>query len=101
MVTGGINANRWRSYIHDIFKVVRPGGWCQMVEIYPNAQSDNGTLERGKSSVRSKPGLYADARNNRQRPLAMVKQLPGGFKPLQGPARTSAAGYLDEKCRIH
>ncbi|KAI9903942.1 hypothetical protein N3K66_000471 [Trichothecium roseum] len=50
MVTGGIHAHRWRSYIRDIFKVLRPGGWCQMVEIYPNAQSDNGTLERGKYS---------------------------------------------------
>ncbi|RSL98414.1 hypothetical protein CDV31_012614 [Fusarium ambrosium] len=50
MVAGGIHANRWRSYIRDIFRVLRPGGWCQMVEIYFNAQSDNGTLTRGKSS---------------------------------------------------
>ncbi|GKU02159.1 umta methyltransferase [Fusarium langsethiae] len=44
MVAGGIHANRWRSYIRDIFRVLKPGGWCQMVEIYFNAQSDNGTL---------------------------------------------------------
>ncbi|CAM1511602.1 Fc.00g091150.m01.CDS01 [Cosmosporella sp. VM-42] len=46
MMAGGIHANRWRSYIRDIFKVLKPGGWCQMVEIYFNAQSDNGTLTR-------------------------------------------------------
>jgi hypothetical protein len=49
MMAGGIHANRWRSYIRDIFRVTRPGGWCQMVEIYFNAQSDNGSLTRGKN----------------------------------------------------
>ncbi|KAH6966463.1 S-adenosyl-L-methionine-dependent methyltransferase [Fusarium venenatum] len=44
MVAGGIHANRWRSYVRDIFRVLKPGGWCQIVEIYFNAQSDNGTL---------------------------------------------------------
>ncbi|PFH56045.1 hypothetical protein XA68_17142 [Ophiocordyceps unilateralis] len=44
MVAGGIHATRWRSYIQDIVRVLRPGGWCQMVEVYFNAQSDNGTL---------------------------------------------------------
>ncbi|KAJ4270072.1 hypothetical protein NW762_001745 [Fusarium torreyae] len=51
MVAGGIHANRWRSYIRDIFRVLKPGGWCQMVEVYFNAQSDNGTLTRGKSPI--------------------------------------------------
>ncbi|KAK0643520.1 S-adenosyl-L-methionine-dependent methyltransferase [Cercophora newfieldiana] len=44
MMAGGINTNRWPSYMTDILRVLRPGGWCQMVEIYFNAQSDNGTL---------------------------------------------------------
>ncbi|KAH0597256.1 hypothetical protein MHUMG1_04633 [Metarhizium humberi] len=48
MMSGGINASRWHGYIQDIFRVLRPGGWCQMVEIYFNAQSDNGTLHRGE-----------------------------------------------------
>ena len=48
MVSGGIHASRWRSYLLDIFRVLRPGGWCQMVEIYLNAQSDNGSLTPGK-----------------------------------------------------
>ncbi|RCI10422.1 hypothetical protein L249_4414, partial [Ophiocordyceps polyrhachis-furcata BCC 54312] len=46
MVAGGIHSTRWRSYIQDMIRVLRPGGWCQMVEVYFNAQSDNGTLER-------------------------------------------------------
>ncbi|KAK4211705.1 S-adenosyl-L-methionine-dependent methyltransferase, partial [Rhypophila decipiens] len=44
MMAGGIHANRWTNYMADILRVLRPGGWCQMVEIYFNAQSDNGTL---------------------------------------------------------
>ncbi|KAH7328376.1 S-adenosyl-L-methionine-dependent methyltransferase [Stachybotrys elegans] len=46
MMAGAIHSNRWRSYIRDIFRVTRPGGWAQMVEIYFNAQSDNGRLTR-------------------------------------------------------
>lgn len=49
-MAGGIHANRWRNYIADIFRVLRPGGWCQMVEIYFNAQSDNGTLTDSRLS---------------------------------------------------
>jgi predicted methyltransferase len=55
MMAGGIHANRWRSYIRDIFRVLRPGGWCQMVEIYFNAQSDNGSLTAGKSQADGLP----------------------------------------------
>lgn len=49
--TGGINANRWPGYLRDIFRAVRPGGWAQLVEIYFQAQSDNGTLTEGRQSV--------------------------------------------------
>ncbi|KAK4465270.1 S-adenosyl-L-methionine-dependent methyltransferase [Cladorrhinum samala] len=44
MMAAGIHGNRWSNYMSDILRVLRPGGWCQMVEIYFNAQSDNGTL---------------------------------------------------------
>ncbi|KAH6635503.1 S-adenosyl-L-methionine-dependent methyltransferase [Chaetomium sp. MPI-SDFR-AT-0129] len=44
LMAGGIHANRWMNYLRDIWRVLRPGGWCQMVEIHFNAQSDNGTL---------------------------------------------------------
>lgn len=48
MLAGGIDASRWQSYVADIFRVLKPGGWCQMVELYLNAQSDNGTLTNGQ-----------------------------------------------------
>lgn len=44
MMSCGIHHNRWGTYLRDIFRVTRPGGWCQMVELYFNIQSDNGTL---------------------------------------------------------
>lgn len=44
LVCGGINVNRWRGYLEDIHKSLRRGGWVQLVEIYFNAQSDNGSL---------------------------------------------------------
>lgn len=47
LMAGGIRANRWQSYLKDIYRVLQPGGWCQMVELYLNAQSDNGTLSPG------------------------------------------------------
>ncbi|KAK3196820.1 hypothetical protein K4F52_000164 [Lecanicillium sp. MT-2017a] len=48
MLAGGIHASRWQSYVNDIFRVLKPGGWCQMIELYLNAQSDNGTLADGE-----------------------------------------------------
>ncbi len=48
LMAAGIHANRWERYMADILRVLRPGGWCQMVEIYFNAQSDNGSLTDGE-----------------------------------------------------
>jgi hypothetical protein len=45
----GIHTNRWNQYLRDIFRVIRGGGWCQMVEIYYNVQSDNGSLTDSSS----------------------------------------------------
>ncbi|KAL7627643.1 hypothetical protein AAE478_001836 [Parahypoxylon ruwenzoriense] len=44
LVAGGIDRNRWHGYMRDILRCLRGGGWCQMVELDLNAQSDNGTL---------------------------------------------------------
>ncbi|KAK8042683.1 S-adenosyl-L-methionine-dependent methyltransferase [Apiospora phragmitis] len=44
LLAGGINAERWPSYLRDLHRVLVPGGWVQMVEIYFNAQSDGGHL---------------------------------------------------------
>lgn len=40
----GIHKNRWPSYVRDLRKLLKPGGWLQMVEYYLNIQSDNGRL---------------------------------------------------------
>ncbi|KAK8079867.1 S-adenosyl-L-methionine-dependent methyltransferase, partial [Apiospora hydei] len=44
LLAGGINTERWPSYLRDLYRVLVPGGWVQMVEIYFNAQSDGGHL---------------------------------------------------------
>ncbi|KAF3171742.1 hypothetical protein TWF788_009646 [Orbilia oligospora] len=44
LVAPGIGKSRWTGYMKDCFKVLKAGGWLQMVEIYFNVQSDNGTL---------------------------------------------------------
>ncbi|KAJ5334059.1 uncharacterized protein N7506_007842 [Penicillium brevicompactum] len=58
LLATGINRSRWPSYLHDIvrcdpyqpgltqavLRVLKRGGWVQMVEIYFNVQSDNGSL---------------------------------------------------------
>ncbi|KAK8059622.1 hypothetical protein PG996_009552 [Apiospora saccharicola] len=44
LLSGGINTERWSSYLRDLHRVLVPGGWVQMVEIYFNAQSDGGHL---------------------------------------------------------
>lgn len=56
MVAGGIHASRWPSYVRDIYRVTKPGGWCQIVEMYLNAQSDNGRLTYGKYLACMIPG---------------------------------------------
>ncbi|KAF5570365.1 methyltransferase [Fusarium phyllophilum] len=82
MVAGGIHANRWRSYIRDIFRVLKPGGWCQMVELYFNAQSDNAVPRRPC-------------------PVAMVQTILGKPAALQRSAGTTSVSQLDEKRRVH
>ncbi|PHH85918.1 hypothetical protein CDD83_10996 [Cordyceps sp. RAO-2017] len=86
MMAGGIHANRWRSYVQDIFRVLRPGGWCQMVEVYFNAQSDNGTLGRDDALSRWS-SQYLNTLHPRKDPRAAL-QLPSwmrsaGFKEVE------------------
>ncbi|KAJ5554953.1 hypothetical protein N7461_003423 [Penicillium sp. DV-2018c] len=47
LLATGINRSRWPSYLQDIVRVLKPGGWVQMVEIYYNVQSDNGSITDG------------------------------------------------------
>ena len=50
MMATGIHTNRWSQYLQEMFRVTRGGGWCQMVELYFNIQSDNGSLTPGLHS---------------------------------------------------
>ncbi|OLN95530.1 Demethylmenaquinone methyltransferase 3 [Colletotrichum chlorophyti] len=82
MMAGGIHSDRWRDYFRDIFRVLRPGGWCQMVEIYFNAQSDNGTLTQNHALPRWSR-LYLDSVQPYKDPRA----------PLQMQAWMQSAGF--------
>ncbi|OXV10883.1 hypothetical protein Egran_01356 [Elaphomyces granulatus] len=58
LVASGINRSRWPSYIRDLVRqvicndknsvspssVTKRGGWVQMIELYLNVQSDNGSI---------------------------------------------------------
>ncbi|KAJ5112572.1 hypothetical protein N7532_000617 [Penicillium argentinense] len=44
LLATGIHKARWPTYIRDIVRVLKPGGWVQMIEIYFNVQSDNGSI---------------------------------------------------------
>lgn len=47
MMASSINADKWLRYARELRRVTRPGGWTQMVELYFNVQSDNGSLTPG------------------------------------------------------
>ncbi|ODA77938.1 hypothetical protein RJ55_06541 [Drechmeria coniospora] len=89
MVVGGIHADRWRNYIGDILRVLQPGGWCQTVEIYYNAQSDNGRLERDHA-LSKWSSLYLGALHPRKDPRA----------PMQIPNWMRSAGFTDVESRL-
>ncbi|KAJ5728698.1 uncharacterized protein N7483_003206 [Penicillium malachiteum] len=44
LLATGLHRARWPSFTRDIFRVLKPGGWVQMIEIYYNVQSDNGAI---------------------------------------------------------
>ncbi|KAI9874882.1 MAG: hypothetical protein M1830_009179 [Pleopsidium flavum] len=47
LVASGINKSRWPTYLRDIVRALKPGGWLQMVELYYNCQSYNGSITDG------------------------------------------------------
>jgi hypothetical protein len=69
-----------------------------MVEIYFNAQSDNGTLTRGELSTPS-PTILA---NSWRRPcvVEVVQPLSSSDASVQGSTGSVATRKLDEKCWI-
>ncbi|KAL7961775.1 S-adenosyl-L-methionine-dependent methyltransferase [Trichoderma compactum] len=72
MMAGGIHATRWPSYLRDMYRVLQPGGWCQLVEMYFNAQSDNGTLSADHALSRWSSG-YLDAMHPQKDPRAALR----------------------------
>ncbi|KAK2022843.1 UMTA methyltransferase [Colletotrichum zoysiae] len=93
MMAGGIHSNRWRDYIRDTFRVLRPGGWCQMVEIYFNAQSDNGTLTQSKEGGPPPEKLYHALRRWSRRYLDSVQPYKDPRAPLQLQSWMQSAGF--------
>lgn len=71
-MAGGINAGGWSDYVRDLNRVLVAGGWCQMVEIYFNAQSNNGALTDGEIIPRALPRTDVDIRSGRSRPSTLV-----------------------------
>jgi len=41
-LVAGINGNRWATYIADLERLLKPGGWVQIVEQYPLIRSESG-----------------------------------------------------------
>ncbi|KAK6354210.1 hypothetical protein TWF730_008622 [Orbilia blumenaviensis] len=89
LVAPGISKNRWTGYMKDCFKVLKADGWLQMVEIYFNVQSDNGTLTEEHGLRRwSKTFLevYEDKKDLRA--------------PTRLQSMMEAAGFVDVQSRM-
>lgn len=87
----GIKANRWSSYVRDMKNLLKPGGWMQMMEYYPNIQSDNGRLSSESSIRRWYEGyVYAMERANRKPRIAQeLRPLmeAAGLRDIRGEIR--------------
>jgi hypothetical protein len=66
---------RWESYLRDIFRVIRPGGWCQMVELYLNCQSDNGKLTESRETSSPTNLMYVLITMDRSRTSAVELEV--------------------------
>jgi len=88
-MASSIHSNRWQQYLRDMFRVTRPGGWCQMVELYFQVQSDNGSLTEDHA-LRQWSARYAESME--------------GLKDLRVPLRLSNmmrdAGFVDVEARM-
>ncbi|KAK0710274.1 S-adenosyl-L-methionine-dependent methyltransferase [Lasiosphaeria miniovina] len=89
MMSGGIHSNRWAGYMKDILRVLRPGGWCQMVEVYFNAQSDNGTLTKNHALQ-----VWS------QRYLESTQPYKDPRAPLRLRSRMTEAGFVEVESRL-
>ncbi|KAK2795940.1 hypothetical protein FQN51_009598 [Onygenales sp. PD_10] len=72
LLASGLNKQRWPRYIRDIKRALKPGGWVQMVEMYFNAQSDNGTITDGHA-LRQWSARYVRAIDEDKDPRVAMK----------------------------
>ncbi|QSZ33890.1 hypothetical protein DSL72_005464 [Monilinia vaccinii-corymbosi] len=89
LMAAAIHANRWAGYLQDMLRVVRPGGWCQLVELYHNAQSDNGRLTNDHA-LRQWSSSYVQSLNG-LKDLRIALRLP---------AMMRAAGFVEIEYRM-
>ncbi|KAL8900978.1 MAG: hypothetical protein Q9192_000801 [Flavoplaca navasiana] len=88
-VAGGINRNRWETYLQDIKKILRPGCWVQMVELYPMCQSDNGSIT-DSHALRRWSHTYSRSIDEVKDPRA----------PLRLGAMLAGAGFTDIETKM-
>ncbi|KAF2714192.1 hypothetical protein K504DRAFT_473302 [Pleomassaria siparia CBS 279.74] len=74
LVGPGIKTSRWPSYIADMRLLLRPNGFLQMMEYYPNIQSYNGRLS-SESALRRWWEIYVDAMQRSSRDARIGQQL--------------------------
>lgn len=87
-VGAGIKTNRWGTYVREMKALTMPNGWIQMMEYYPNIQSDSGLLS-DESGLRKWYQYYATAMekcNRDPRIGSRLQQLlaDGGLRDIGG-----------------
>src|SRR5947207_3111814 len=50
-IHSGIPGNRWDEYLTEMFRLLKPGGWLQLVEMDPWPCCDDGTLSQESAWV--------------------------------------------------
>ncbi|KAH8592911.1 S-adenosyl-L-methionine-dependent methyltransferase [Bisporella sp. PMI_857] len=89
MMATGIHVNRWAQYLRDMYHVTRGGGWVQLVELYYNVQSDNGSLS-DDHALRQWSARY----------LESMEGLKDLRVPLRLPNLMRDAGFVDVEHRM-
>ncbi|PGH10984.1 hypothetical protein AJ79_05135 [Helicocarpus griseus UAMH5409] len=72
LVASGLDKTRWPRYMQDIKRTLKRGGWVQMVEMYLNVQSDNGTITE-ENALRKWSKRYVEAIEESKDPRVGMK----------------------------
>lgn len=81
----GIKRSRWNSYITELARLLRRGGWLQMAEYYYNIQSDSGRLREDHAMYKwgvTYRGLMEDDRDPRVGRSLVDKMRNAGFRDV-------------------